>query len=64
MGCKQSVISKAIISETGELEDAYFSVTLMIDKDNYLRVVDNNVDDWREMVDSNTLAVKEVKINL
>lgn len=52
------------VDESGELEDIYFDVTILIDKDNYLTIVDNSQFDWREFVDGNTLTTKRVKLSV
>ena len=42
----------------------YFDLTLVIDKDNKLQVVDNSVKDANDLIDMNTLVVKQVKVNI
>ena len=45
------------------VKDAYFTLTLVVDKDNNLRIYNTKEDgDWREDVDCNTLIVKEIKL--
>ena len=46
-----------------DLKDVYFALTLVVDKDNNLRIYNTKEDgDWRENVDCNTLIVKDIKL--
>lgn len=46
-----------------DVEDVYFALTLVVDKDNNLRIYNTEEDgDWREDVDCNTLIVKDIKL--
>jgi len=52
------------ISSEGDLEDVSFKLTLIIDKDNNLKVIDNTQEDWREYVDGNTLTIKDIEMSI
>ena len=46
-----------------DVKDVYFALTLVVDKDNNLRIYNTKEDgDWRENVDCNTLIVKDIKL--
>ena len=45
-----------------DVEDVYFLITLIIDKDNNLTVISDEKDDWKDFVDTNTLIVKHLKL--
>ena len=46
-----------------DIKDIYFAITLVVDKDNNLRIYNTKEDgDWRENVDCNTLIVKDIKL--
>lgn len=54
----------SITSKAGELEDIYFDVSIIIDKDNKAVLIDNSQEDWRDFVDCNTLKVEKIKISI
>ena len=46
-----------------DVKDVYFAITLVVDKDNTLRIYNTKEDgDWKEDVDCNTLKVKDIKL--
>ena len=46
-----------------DIKDIYCAITLVVDKDNNLRIYNTKEDgDWRENVDCNTLIVKDIKL--
>ena len=46
-----------------DVKDVYFALTLVVDKDNNLRIYNTKEDgDWRENVDCNTLIVTDIKL--
>ena len=46
-----------------DVKDVYFAITLVVDKDNNLRIYNTKEDgDWKEDVDCNTLIVKDIKL--
>ena len=51
-------------TEEGDVEDVYFDLTLIVDRQNNLQVVDNRKKDWTDFVDSNTLLAKQVKLSV
>lgn len=52
-------------TKDNDLDDVFFKVTLIIDKDNNLIVVDNVTTDYKDFVDCNTLTIKEnVRISI
>jgi len=59
---------KVVESETKcgikDVKDIYFDITLVVDKDNNIHVFDNNSedDDYREIVDWNTLVIEHIKL--
>lgn len=58
---------KEVRDENGnrDIDEVFFDLALMINKDNELTIYNGIQDgDWREDVDANTLIVKEVKINI
>jgi len=55
---------KVVLSKDNEdVDTVLFSLTLVIDKDNKLVVVDDSQHDWKDAVDCNTLVIKHVKIH-
>jgi hypothetical protein len=59
------LIAKAIMTEDGQdVEDINFDISLIIDRDNKLVVIDNRATDVHDMIDCNTLVVKQVKISI
>ena len=61
---KKKLVPQTVTTIGGDVEDVFFDVVLIIDKDNNLTVVDESVEDWRPLADSNTLAVKLVRISI
>lgn len=49
-------------SSKGHVIDTYFSVSLIVNKNNELTVIDNSQTDWKDYVDSNTQLVETVKL--
>jgi len=49
-------------TENGEV-DVYFDLTLVVNKNNELFVVDNSQHDWKDCVDCSTLTVEHIKIH-
>ena len=56
---KLEVVEKV---ENGHLVDVHFDITLIVDKDNNIMIVDNSVEDWKDYVDCNTLLTKDLKL--
>jgi len=52
------------VSSEGDLEDVSFKLTLIVDKDNNLKVIDNTQEDWRDYVDDNTLTVESIEMSI
>ena len=50
------------LTEDQDLEEIYFDLSLVINKDNHIRVVDNSQEDYHDFLDCNTLQVTKVKI--
>ena len=61
---KIKLVPQSKISPGGELEDVFFDLILIVDKDNNLTVIDDSQEDWKPLADSNTLAVKLVRISI
>lgn len=57
------LVQKEITSK-GEVEEIYFDVTLIVDKQNGLRVIDNTQEDWHDFIDCDTLTCQKVKIQV
>ena len=47
-----------------EVETIFFDLTVMIDKKNEARIIDNSQEDHKDYIDCDTLTVKEVKIEI
>lgn len=63
MKVEPTIVTSQYDESGEELSDVYFDITLVIDKDNNLRVYNTEEDgDWREDVDCNTLLVKELRL--
>jgi hypothetical protein len=46
-----------------DVKDIYFALTLVVDRDNNLRIYNSKEDgDWRGDVDCNTIIVKDIKL--
>tara|TARA_Y100000389_G_C17212372_1_gene389147 strand:+ start:192 stop:377 length:186 start_codon:yes stop_codon:yes gene_type:complete len=50
-----------VITETGDLDNVHLDLTLLLDKDNNLIVIDNTEVDWKDYVDTKTQFVKHIK---
>ena len=48
-----------LATKDNDLDDVFFEVTLIVDKDNNITFVDNVTTDYRDLVDCNTLTIKE-----
>jgi len=46
------------------IENIYFDLSIIVDKENNAILVDNKQHDWKDFVDCNTLVVKDIKIDL
>lgn len=53
-----------VFTETGDLDNVHLDLTLILDKDNNLVVVDNTKNDWKDLVDCNTQFVQHIKPEL
>tara|TARA_R110000868_G_scaffold214608_1_gene464684 strand:- start:778 stop:999 length:222 start_codon:yes stop_codon:yes gene_type:complete len=58
---KMKVNPQIVITETGDLDNVHLDLTLLLDKDNNLIVIDNTEDDWKDYVDTKTQFVKHIK---
>ena len=54
---------KVYVDAQEDLIDVCFDLTLIVSKDNVVTVVDNTQQDYHDLIDSNTLTIKKVKIN-
>ncbi len=50
-----------VFTETGDLDNVHLDLTLLLDKDNNLTVIDNSETDWKDYVDSDTRFVKHIR---
>jgi hypothetical protein len=54
-----------LTTKDNDLDDMFFEVTLIVDKDNNINIVDNATTDYKDFVDCNTLTIKEnVRISI
>ncbi|MDB4343511.1 hypothetical protein OAA15_00660 [bacterium] len=53
-----------VFTETGDLDNIHLDLTLILDKNNNLTIVDNTELDWHDYVDCNTQFVKHIKPEL
>jgi len=51
-------------TKSGDVENVYFDITILISNDNKATIVDNSQEDWRDYADCNTLKSYQLKINL
>ncbi len=58
---KMKVNPQIVITETGDLDNVHLDLTLLLDKDNNLIVIDNTDVDWKDYVDTKTQFVKHIK---
>jgi len=50
--------------ESKDVASVYFDITVLVNKDNRVNVIDNQQYDWKDFVDGDTLAMKQVKIEI
>ena len=50
-----------VFTETGDLDNVHLNLTLLLDKNNNLTVIDNSETDWKDSVDSDTRFVKHIR---
>jgi len=53
---------KVYVDAHSELIEVCFDLTLIVSNDNVVTVVDNAQQDYHDLIDSNTLTIKKVKI--
>jgi ethanolamine utilization protein EutA (predicted chaperonin) len=58
---KMKVNPQIVITETGDLDNVHLDLTLLLDKDNNLIVIDNTEVDWKDYIDTKTQFVKHIK---
>ena len=57
------LIPKIIVNDmTSDVTDVYFDLTLIVDKQNNLTVIDNQEKDWTDFVDCDTLIAHQIKL--
>ena len=61
---KKKLVPQSSMSPGGDVDDVFFDLILIIDKDNNLTVIDDSQEDWTSLADGNTLAVKLVRISI
>ena len=63
---KQTIKVNPVVetTSTGVISSVHFDLTLIVDKENNLVVVDNSQDDCTPFLDCNTLVVKNIKIEI
>lgn len=61
-----SKVLKPIIieSEDKQFDYAYFDITLIVNDENEIEVIDNSQVNWRDFVDCSTIAVHSLKIEI
>jgi len=57
-------ITPVVISNDKEIKDVYFDLTLIVDKQNGLTVIDNTKKDFHDYLDCDTLTCQQVKIKV
>lgn len=60
--CEIKLTPVVLKSKDNDLDNVFFDVTLIVDKQNKLIVVDNAINDWRDFTDANTILIKEIKL--
>ncbi len=53
-----------VFTETGDLDNIHLDLTLILDKNNNLTIVDNTELDWKDYVDCATQFIKHIKPEL
>jgi hypothetical protein len=57
-------VSPKIVTSQVEVENIFFDLTLIVNVDNQIIVVDNTKVDYKDFIDCSTLATKFVKIQV
>lgn len=52
------------ITSNREVTEIYFDVTLIVNKENEITVIDNTQYDWHDFIDCSTLTCQQVKIQV
>ena len=55
------LINPQITSSSGDLEGVHLNLTLILDKNNVLTVIDNTKLDWKDFVDCDTVFINHIK---
>lgn len=48
---------KTVVKD-GEVQEIFFSVTVLIDKDDNAQIVDNHTTDYHDFIDTNTIVIR------
>ena len=57
-------INPKVVSNDEDVKEIYFDLTLIVDKQNGLTVIDNTVKDFYDYLDCDTLTCQQVKIRV
>ena len=57
-------INPKVVSNDENVEEIYFDLTLIVDKQNGLTVIDNTQEDFYDYLDCGTLTCQQVKIRV
>ena len=57
-------VTPKIVTYVQEVEDIFFDLTLIVNSDNQVIVVDNTKVDYKDFIDTSTLTTKAVKIHV
>jgi len=51
-----------VLENNGDVEDVFFNIDIVVDKQNNLMVMDRSNEDVNDFIDCNTLIVKHIKL--
>lgn len=57
-------VKPKVVSFQNECTEIYFDVTLIVDQDNNMKIIDNTKSSYHDFLDCNTLAFKKVKVQV
>ena len=57
-------VKPKVVSFQNDCTEIYFDVTLIVDKNNNMTIIDNSQNDYHDYIDSNTLTFQQVKIQV
>jgi hypothetical protein len=57
-------LKPVIIAHELQVQEIFFDLTLIVNKQNEITVVDNSIEDYKDFLDCNTLIMKKVKVEI